>query len=181
MKRFALGMLTALALAAAAEADVKQAAADGFLIEHRYTIAAAPDAVWRALLQPGRWWPADHTWSGVAANLTLSAEAGACFCERWDGGTVEHGRVVMARPGTLLRNSGALGPLQEMSVTGVLAIKLDPDSGTTRATITYRVSGDASHQLDKLAPIVNDVLNLQFGSLAKFAAMGPSPAPAPST
>ena len=53
MKRFALGMLTALALAAAAEADVRQAAADGFLIEHRYAIAAAPDAVWRDLAAPG--------------------------------------------------------------------------------------------------------------------------------
>ena len=83
----------------------------------------------------------------------------------------------MARPGTLLRINGALGPLQEMAVTGVLTIKLEPDSGTTRATVTYRVSGDTSHQLDKLAPIVNDVLNLQFGSLAKFAATVPSPAP----
>jgi uncharacterized protein YndB with AHSA1/START domain len=166
-------MLTALTLGAAAEADVKQAAADGFLIEHRYAIAAAPDAVWRALLQPGRWWPAEHTWSGVAANLSLSAEAGACFCERWDGGAVEHGRVVMARPGSLLRISAALGPMQEMAVTGVLTIKLEPDASGTRATVTYRVSGDASHQLDKLAPVVNDVLNLQFGGLAKFAASVP--------
>jgi hypothetical protein len=79
----------------------------------------------------------------------------------------------MARPGSLLRISAALGPMQEMAVTGVLTIKLEPDASRTRATVTYRVSGDASHQLDKLAPVVNDVLNLQFGGLAKFAASVP--------
>jgi hypothetical protein len=92
---------------------------------------------------------------------------------------VEHGRVVMARPGTLLRINGALGPLQELAVDR----RADDQararrSGTTRATVTYRVSGDASHQLDKLAPDRQRRLNLQFGSLAKFAATVPSAAPA---
>jgi hypothetical protein len=32
-------------------------------------------------------------------------------------------------------------------------------------------------QLDKLAPVVNEVLNLQFGNLAKFAATASSRAP----
>jgi len=181
MKPLAIGMLIALALAGRAQADVKQMAADGFLIEHRYTIAVAPDAVWRDLVHPELWWPSDHTWSGGAANLSLAAVAGGCFCERWGENAVEHGRVVMARPGTLLRINGALGPLQELAATGVLTIKLEPDASGTRATVTYRVSGDPSQQLDKLAPIVNDVLNLQFGNLAKFAATASSRAPAAVT
>jgi uncharacterized protein YndB with AHSA1/START domain len=118
-------MACALAfLSLAAGAEVKFAAADGFLIEHRFTIPAPAAKVWEALLHPEDWWPSDHTWSGDRANLRWSAEAGACFCERWAGGSVEHGRVVMAMPGRLLRLSAALGPLQEMGVTGVINFAL---------------------------------------------------------
>jgi uncharacterized protein YndB with AHSA1/START domain len=169
MKRIA-PLLFALALSSRVEAGVEQSAADGFLIENQYVIAAAPEAVWRELVHPERWWPSDHTWSGQARNLSLSVDAGGCFCERWNGGAVEHGRIVMVRPKTLLRIEAALGPLQEMAVTGTLTIKLEPDSSGTRMTVIYRVSGDSSHHLERLAPVVNDVNKLQFGNLAKFAA-----------
>jgi hypothetical protein len=88
---------------------------------------------------------------------------------------VEHGRVVMSKTGKLLRISGALGPMQEMAVTGVLTISLEPASTGTNAIVTYRVSGDSSHALDKLAPAVNDVLNLQFGNFAAYASRRTDP------
>jgi uncharacterized protein YndB with AHSA1/START domain len=183
MKRIGAGLLLALTVAARADADVKQAASDGFVIENQYAIAVAPDVVWRELLHPERWWPSDHTWSGQARNLSLSAEAGGCFCERWDGGAVEHGRVVMATPASLLRINAALGPLQEMAVTGALTVKLDPSSTGTRMTVTYRVSGDSSHHLERLAPVVNDVNKAQFGNLATFvggtSAQAPEAKPGP--
>jgi uncharacterized protein YndB with AHSA1/START domain len=168
MKRIAAALVLSLAVTVRAGADVKQAAADGFVVENQYAIAAAPDAVWRELLHPERWWPSDHTWSGQARNLSLTVDAGGCFCERWNGGAAEHGRVVMVRPKSLLRLDAALGPLQELAVTGALTVKLDPDASGTRMTVTYRVSGDASHHLEKLAPVVNDVNRLQFGNLAKL-------------
>jgi uncharacterized protein YndB with AHSA1/START domain len=148
-----------------ATGEVKHATPDAFLIEQRFSIAAPASRVWESLMHPEDWWPSDHTWSGDRGNLSLSAQAGACFCERWAGGSVEHGRVVMAMPETLLRLSAALGPLQEMGISGVITVTLEEKEGTTAVVVTHRVSGDASHKLDALAPIVDQVNALQFGGL----------------
>jgi uncharacterized protein YndB with AHSA1/START domain len=164
----AAALLAGTALPASAE--VKFAAADAFLIEHRFTIAAPAAKVWDALLHPEDWWPSDHTWSGDRGNLQLSAEAGACFCERWVGGSVEHGRVIMAIPGSLLRMRAALGPLQEMAVAGVITVSLEEKDGKTAMLVTHRVSGDSALKLDALAPIVDQVNAQQFGGLAEAAA-----------
>jgi uncharacterized protein YndB with AHSA1/START domain len=138
-------------------------------INHQFRIAAPAARAWESLAHPERWWPADHTWSGRRESLSLRPRAGGCFCERWAGGSAEHGRVVMAIPERLLRLDAALGPLQEMAVTGVLTIKLIEQDGVTVADVIYRVSGDAAHKLDTLAPIVNQVLGLQFGAFAEDA------------
>jgi uncharacterized protein YndB with AHSA1/START domain len=150
-----------------AGAELKQSAADGAFIEHRFQIAATPAVAWQTLVHPERWWPADHTWSGAATNLSLAPEAGGCFCERWDGGSAEHARVAMARPGELLRMRGSLGPLQEMALTGVLTVALAAKGDGTEAVVTYRLSGDASHKLDGFVAVVDQVIGLQFGSFAK--------------
>lgn len=169
MKRAVLaGVLAALPCAAVAE--VKSASADGFLIEHRFTIAAPAAKTWESLLHPERWWPADHTWSGKRENLSLAADIGGCFCERWDGNSVEHGRVILVMPGKLLRLDAALGPLQEMAISGVITVSLEEKDGTTIAVVTHRVSGDPSHKLDALAPIVDQVNGQQFGGMAAHAA-----------
>jgi uncharacterized protein YndB with AHSA1/START domain len=162
-----IGAVLALFLPALATAEVKQGAPDGALIEHRFQMAAAPAAAWQVLLHPERWWPADHTWSGVPANLSLAPDAGGCFCERWNGNSAEHARVVMARSGELLRLRGSLGPLQEMALNGVLTVTLAAKSGGTEAVITYRLSGDPSHKLDAFIAAVDQVIGLQFGSFAK--------------
>ena len=79
-------------------AEIKAASSDGFVIAYRQRVAAAPANVYAALSAIDRWWDSGHTWSGDAANLSLKAEAGSCFCERWWDGSVEHGRVIMAMP-----------------------------------------------------------------------------------
>ena len=163
-------MSIALLLPLMAAAEVQQSAADSGIIVHRFQVSASPDVAWSALTHPERWWPSDHTWSGNAANMRLRAEAGACFCENWGENSVEHGRVIMALPGKLLRINGALGPLQDMAVTGVLSIKLAAKDGATEATVTYRLSGDPSHKLDVgLIQAVDKVLGQQFGSFASYA------------
>ena len=169
MQRWALAILAGALTGTTSLADVRQATADNFVIEHRYEIKVPPAQTWLVLQHPERWWPADHTWSGSAANLSLSTDAGGCFCERWPEGSAEHGRVVMSRPGELLRLHAALGPLQEMGVTGVLTITLSAKDSGSEAVVTYRVTGDSSHALDKLAPIVNEVLGMQFGNFAAHA------------
>ena len=168
MKRAFLAVLLTLAPAVAG-AEVKSAAPDAMLIELRYTIAAPAAKVWESLVHPERWWPADHTWSGKRENLSLSAEVGGCFCERWEGGSVEHGRVIMMMPGKMLRMDAALGPLQEMAVSGVISVALEEKAGATHVIVTHRVSGDPSHKLDALAPIVDQVNAQQFGGLAQDA------------
>ncbi len=169
-------LLAALALLpAAAGAEVKMATAEGAIIEHRYSIAAPPQAAWQSLIHPERYWPRDHTWSGDAANLSLAPEAGGCFCERWDAGSAEHGRVVMARPGQLLRFRGSLGPFQDMAVTGVLTVTLTPVEAGTEAVVTYRLSGDASHEFAGFIKVVDEVVGLQFSGFARLAAAGTAP------
>ncbi len=165
-----LAVMLAAVLPLAAGAEVKSAAPDSFLIEHRFTIAAPAAKAWESLLHPERWWPSDHTYSGKRENLSLDATPGGCFCERWDGGSVEHGRVVLAMPGKMLRFDSALGPMQEMAVSGVITVSLEEKDGTTTAVVTHRVSGDASHKLDALAPIVDQVNGQQFGGMAADAA-----------
>lgn len=168
MRTQLLGALALLA-SATAQAEVKQAAADGFIVEHRLSIAATPEKAWQLLIQPGRWWPKEHTWSGDAANLSLEAKVGGCFCERWKDGGAEHGRVIMLKPRQLLRLNAALGPLQDMAVTGVLSIALSAKDEGSQAVVTYRVSGTAAHNLDKIAPAVDQVVGLQFGGWVSAA------------
>jgi uncharacterized protein YndB with AHSA1/START domain len=150
-------------------AELRHAAPDGALIEHRYALTVAPEQAWQALVHPERWWPEDHTWSLARAHLSLSPVAGGCFCENWPGGSAEHARVVMAVEPTMLRLRGSLGPLQEMAVTGVLTVKLAPTEGGTEAVVTYRLSGDPSHALDRFVPVVDQVIGLQFAAFARHA------------
>jgi uncharacterized protein YndB with AHSA1/START domain len=180
MKRCCGLLLSLLAVAASnmARAEVKQSAADGFLVAFSTPVAASPAKAWLALLQPQRWWSDEHTWSGKAANLSLKAEAGGCFCERWAGGSVEHGRVVMVLPQQLLRLEAALGPLQEFALKGALTIRIDSgDDGATTLALEYRVNGASASGLDQFAPSVDEVLGQQFARLVRFVANGNPDAP----
>ena len=148
------------------------APADGFLVKHEVEIGASPQVVYNALGKIDHWWDDEHTWSGAAKNLSLPLEAGGCMCERWESSSVEHARVVVARPGQLLRLHGALGPLQEMGVFGSLDFALRAEGTGTMLTMSYRVSGDSQHGLDKLRGIVGDVLNVQVERLKKYTETG---------
>lgn len=164
-----LALTVAILGVATAGAEVRQSSADGAIIEHRFQIPGAPKDVWAVLVHPEKWWPADHTWSGDPAYMQLNDQAGGCFCEKWGENSAEHGRVVMSLPGQLLRIRGSLGPFQEMAVTGVLTVRLAAKDGGTEATVTYRLSGDASHQLAAMMPVVDKVVGQQFGSFARYA------------
>jgi len=152
-----------------AGAEVKQASPDGAIFEHRFELSAAPADAWTVLVHPERYWPNDHTWSGNAGNMSLVPAAGGCFCEQWEGGSAEHGRIIMAIPGKLLRFRGSLGPFQEMAVTGIMTVTLAATETGTTAVVTYRISGDASHKLDAFASVVDDVIHQQFAGFATLA------------
>lgn len=154
---------------AQASAEILESSPAGVTMQHRYDVVATPAEAWQALLHPESWWPQDHNWSGDSSNMSLVPEAGGCFCEEWEGGSVEHGRVISAIEPRLLRFEGALGPLQEMAVTAVLTVALAPTASGTRAVVTYRISGDASHAIDQFAPVVDRVVGQQFGAFAAYA------------
>ena len=153
-------------------AEVKQAAPDNLLIAYSAVVRAPAAKVYASLAEIGRWWNSEHSYSGDAANLTLKAEAGGCFCERWRDGSVEHGRVIVALPDRILRLSSALGPLQGRAVTGVLTFQLKPQEGGTLLELSYVVNGSSASALDKSAPAVDGVLGEQFARLIRYIETG---------
>ncbi|HJT97560.1 MAG TPA: hypothetical protein VJ696_04525 [Rhodanobacteraceae bacterium] len=177
MKRIALA-LAACAFASFAHAEVKQASADAFFLTYSGTVAASTTKAYATLAQIGRWWDSEHTYSGKSSNLSLKPEAGGCFCERWKDGSVEHGEVLMAMPGKVLRLRTALGPLQERALTGILTFWLKNEDSATTLTVEYRVNGANASGLDGLAPAVDEVLGAQVERLRRYIATGnPEPPP----
>lgn len=198
MKYFAFGLAAAAATLSPlpAAAKVAQVAANGFVIRHLAEVSASVEETWAVLLKPSVWWDGTHTWSGDAANLTLDARAGGCFCEilpatasskAGSRGSVEHMRVVYVERPRALRMVGALGPLQADAATATLTIQLKANpKGGTQILLEYVVGGYTRTPFDKLAPAVDSMLAGQVGSLAAklggtFSAAFPAPdmAPAP--
>ena len=132
-----LTVLTGAAVSAAllwcpaAHAAVVESTAAGFAIQQTVHITAPADRVYAALITPAKWWNSEHTFSGSAANLSLDARAGGCFCETWNGGSVQHLTVVDAQPGRILRLRGALGPFQGQGADGSLTFTLKVNAGGT--------------------------------------------------
>ncbi|MFN4019463.1 MAG: SRPBCC family protein [Erythrobacter sp.] len=178
-------------------AEVTGSGPDSFVSRHEVVVKASPKDVWLALISPAAWWTSEHTWSGEAANLTLTPQAGGCFCEKIPEvdepgrftleGSVEHMRVIQAYPERALRMRGALGPLQSEPVTGILTIAISEVEQGTRIVWEYNVGGPMRYELPVIARAVDGVMGQQIASLAKrlgpVALSKPEPAPggAPAT
>lgn len=160
----------------AARADVVNAEAAGFQVKTTLSVAAPPARLWAALLKPAKWWNSEHTWSGDAANLTLSAKGGGCFCEKLEEqGSVQHMVVIYAAPNKELRLSGGLGPLQTEAATAVLTITLSPKDTGTELSASYSVGGYTKGGWTAWAPEVDAVIAEQFTRLKAFAETGKTP------
>ena len=109
--------------------------------------------MFRALTdEVGRWWNPEHSYSGVAANFSLEARAGGCFCEQLKDGSVAHMTVVFVERDSVLRMVGGLGPLQSMAVNGSMTFALAAtDSGGTRLEYEYAVGGYSPDGLEGIA------------------------------
>ncbi len=173
---YVLAAIAALMAPHSASAEVASASPGAFLLRAEAVAATSPEQAWRAIREIPRWWSSAHTYSGDAGRMSLDARAGGCFCERWGRGqSVEHGRVVMVMEHEgvrTLRISGALGPLQDMGVSGVMTFVVAPDSGGAKISMSYRVAGDAGLALHELAPPVDQVLMEQFGRLIRYVGSG---------
>ncbi|MFU7529595.1 SRPBCC family protein [Qipengyuania sp. ASV99] len=173
-----------------AQAEVVEAGQDHFITRAEAVVEADPKATWLALISPARWWSSEHTWSADAANLSLTPQAGGCFCERIPEvnepgrftleGSVEHMRVVQAYPEVALRMVGALGPLQSEPVTGVLTVAISETEEGTRIVWEYNVGGQMRYPVPAISRAVDGVMNLQLSGLSQLLGQvrGPEMAPA---
>lgn len=162
--------LMGLTLASASHGVVSDVAANGFTLTFDIHIAAPPDKVYAALIEPGRWWGSDHTFSGDARNMHLDAKAGGCWCETLpNGGSVSHLTVVYVDPGKAVRLRGALGPFQGLAVDGAMTWKLKAAAaGGTDFTATYVLGGYNKDGFAELSKGADGVLTEQFGHLKKL-------------
>jgi len=165
-------LLPAAALAAsAAQARVIDQSDIGFTVAHTAQVAAAPEDVWTMLRTPDKWWSAEHSWSGDAANFWLDSQAGGCFCEKLPGaagmGSVQHARILFAQPNDMMRLSGAFGPLQGEAVTGTLTIQIKPTDAGSAIRFDYVVGGYMRFKMAEIAPAVDRVLGEQLVGLAR--------------
>ena len=168
----ALVLSGAVAALAPARAEITQSGPSGFTSDFGEPVDASPEVVWKAVIALPTWWSGAHTYSGKASNLQLDARAGGCWCETWNGGSVQHARVVLVLPGRVLRLHGGLGPLQDLPVEGVLNIAVGVRDGRTRLRMLYRVAGAADLGLEKLAAPVDGVMGTQFRRLKALIETG---------
>lgn len=174
MFRFILSLAVILT-ASTAQAEVTNIADNGFTVRHQAAVDASPEAVWKTIIAPARWWNGEHSFSGNAENFYLVPQAGGCFCEllrttsedniKSAEGSVQHMRVIFVQNNKALRMSGALGPLQSEAVTGTLTIGLQADGDNTAVSFVYKVGGYMEFPVDQIAPAVDGVIGEQLTRL----------------
>lgn len=163
-------------LASGASAEVVKQDAHSFVTRDTAKVTASPREVWMTLIAPAKWWNPTHSWSGDAANMTLTPQGGGCFCERIPqdpkvsgiplSGSSQHMVVLLAMPDSVLRMRGGLGPLQSEPVDGVLTITLKPVDGGTQILWEYVVGGFFRYEVPVIAKAVDGVMSEQLGRLA---------------
>ncbi len=173
-----------------ASAEVMESSAVSMKIKEVIELAAPVDKAYASFLKIGSWWDKEHTYSGDAANLSLDARPGGCFCEKLpNGGGVLHLTVVFIAPYQRVTLSGALGPLQTTGVTGALSFSFVPKPSQSQpgsqVVLVYNVGGYYPDGLQSVAPNVDAVLSQQMqrlkdlietGSATKTAAAPAEPA-----
>ena len=153
---------------APAQAAVKDQARNGFTLENSAWVPVDQATAWKAFVHDvGKWWPSGHTWWGDASRLSISEQAGGCFCELNGAQQAWHMSVTFVDPGKLMRMTGGLGPLQGMGLHGALEWRFVEENGGTRITLWYRAGGYAPDDLTKFVPVVDKVQGLQLGGLAE--------------
>jgi len=141
-------------------AEVTDSAAGGFTTVNEVTIDATSDVAWQAAIADvGLWWSSDHTVSGDAGRLSITAVPQGCFCESLGEGTgVVHLSVTMVNPRVVIRLTGGLGPLGLMGVNGNMTWEFEAVDEGTKVKFTYAVGGYRPEGLDTIAEPVDYVI-----------------------
>lgn len=164
----ALGLLAALA-----NAEVTDAAANGFTTVNEVVIDAGRAEAWVAAMAVGSWWSSDHTLSGDASRMSIQPVTQGCFCESLgEQAGIVHLVVTMVNPTHLLRMTGGLGPLGLMGVDGNMTWEFEDQGSGTRVRFTYAVGGYSADGLDEIAPAVDFVIGEALGRLKAYVETG---------
>lgn len=171
LKSICFFTLCALLALPGAFAEVLDAEAGGFTVEHKVDLPVERHVAWNAaVLEIGDWWNADHTVTGDSSNLYISAVPMGCFCERLgENGGLVHLTVTFVNPAVLLRLTGGLGPLGLMGINGNLTLEFNDHAeqpGHTTVVLRYAVGGYRPGGLDAVAAPVDAVLGEQMERLA---------------
>lgn len=153
-----------------ARAEVIASGPTGFSLKVVTTSEASPEEAYLAFTRIEKWWDPAHTYSGDAANLSLSLKPGGAFVEALPGvGFATHLELVYVLPGQEIRLLGGLGPLQPMGVHGALTVQFKPHPRGSEIIMLYNVSGFYDKGLDTLAAIVDQVQAGQMQRHASYA------------
>ena len=146
--------------AGSAFAEVTDAGTGGFVSVNEVIIDASRQDAWEAAIEDiGVWWSSDHTVSGDASRLSITAVPQGCFCESFGAGAgVVHLTVTMVNPGVVIRLTGGLGPLGLMGVNGNMTWEFDDAEEGTKVRFTYAVGGYRPEGLDTIAEPVDFVI-----------------------
>lgn len=155
--RLFFALLIFISLAHPLGAEVITRDANHYTLRHEASSTLPPDLLWERLIHPETWWAGDHTYSGDAANLSLDAKAGGSWREDWQGGSVEHGRVLAVLDGQMLRLDAPFGPLQGMGVQVVWTITLKPSDTGTLVVFEEVATGSEESGLNAIAAAVDRV------------------------
>ena len=169
-----------LALAPLSVAEVTDSATNGFTTVNEVVIDADRVEAWVAAVGGvGNWWSSDHTISGDAARLSITAETLGCFCESLGekAGAV-HLTVTTVMPTVMLRLTGALGPLGLRGVDGNMVWEFEDTEEGTRVRFSYAVGGYMAGGLDQVADAVDYVIGEALDRLKAYVETGnPEPVP----
>jgi len=161
MLKSAFAVIAAIGLLSAspAAAEVVERHADGFTLRFAVDMETSAGDVFLSIQNIGGWWDSAHTYSGDAANLSLSLEPNGCFCEALPDGTLfEHGRLRRFDDDHLVLDA-PLGPLKGRATMADLTFSW-PDAGSGVAvSMTFVVEGPG---LGALAAPVDQVMATQF-------------------
>jgi len=168
-----VAMVTFVAAVSSSSGDVAGVGDNGFTIHTTLSLSVPPARAYAAMVEVGKWWGSDHTWSGDASNLSIDPKPQGCWCEKLpNGGGVRHMNVVFAAPGKMLRLEGGLGPLQAMAVAGSMTWKFDASEKGTAVDVTYVVGGYNPGGFKELSGGVDAVLKAQIDRYKRYAETG---------
>lgn len=158
--RITISLLAIVLCCAEVNAAVTDADAGGFTTVNELIIDAPRAVVWKAAIDDiGKWWSSDHTISGDASRLSITAMPQGCFCENLgDAAGVVHLLVTMVNPTIVLRLTGGLGPLGLMGVNGNMTWEFSDVGERTNVKFTYAVGGYRAGGLDAISAPVDLVI-----------------------